>query len=114
MSAASPSAISASGSAVAGLRVRKRFPETASRHSAPIRRRPPDASRGADIVSLGFKRSSGLLRVVVDAAADFPAEPAGFHVSHEKRGWAVLVAQGPLQVFQDAEARVQPDEVDHF
>src|SRR6266850_1675101 len=107
MSAASPSEISAIDSPVAGLTVEKRLPETASRHSAPIRRRPPDASSAAGMVSLGFMKFLRLARVLVDAAPHFAAQPPGFHVLDEERVGAEPLAERAMQVFQDAEARVQ-------
>src|SRR4029078_12193311 len=85
-SAASPSAISAIGSPVAGLSVGKRFPETASRHSEPISMRAPDLRSGAARVSLGFTGGlRGSACVVVHAAPDLAAQAPGLDLLNEER-----------------------------
>src|SRR5262245_26574763 len=115
MSAASPSAISAIDSPVAGLSVGKRFPETASRHSEPISMRPPDLRSGAARVSLGFTVGlRGSACVIVDAAPDLAAQASGLDVLDEERGRAVLLAERTVQIFEDAETRVQTHQIDHL
>src|SRR5512145_323693 len=112
MSVASPSAISAIVSPVAGFTVGWRLPDAASRHSDPIRSFPPEASSGSVRVSVGFTSTSGLRRVVVDAPTDLAAQAACLDVLNEERGRAVLLTQRAVQVFQDAEPGVQADEID--
>ena len=52
--------------------------------------------------------------IFVDAAADLPAEPAGADVLIEQRTRAIFLAERPVQILQDAEARIQPHQVDQL
>jgi hypothetical protein len=52
--------------------------------------------------------------VFEDAAAGFSAEPSRFDVLDQERRGAVFFSEGFLEVFEDAEAGVEADEIDQF
>jgi len=52
--------------------------------------------------------------IVVDAVAGFAAEAALLDVLAEERAGLVFFAEGGVEVFEDFQADVEADEVDHF
>jgi hypothetical protein len=50
--------------------------------------------------------------ILVDAAARFAAQASGLHVLHQKRRRTIFFSQRFVQVFEDAEPRVESDQID--
>src|SRR5215475_11598807 len=55
-----------------------------------------------------------MFRILVYAAAGFAAEAPGPDILHQQRSGTVFVSHGFVQVFEDAQARVQTHEVDQL
>ena len=67
----------------------------------------PDGKRRSQFLLLYF-------RVLVHSASRFLAEPTRLDVLHHQRRRTEFLAQGFVQVFEDVQARIEADEVDHF
>src|SRR5262245_3231071 len=76
----------------------------ASRARLSASERPKPAAASPDA------RSS----VFIDAAADFASQTTGPDVLHEQRTRTVLLAHAALQILEDAQARIEPDEIDEL
>src|SRR4051794_20410479 len=58
--------------------------------------------------------STRTMSVLVDAAADLASETAGLHILREQRAGPILFAHAAVEVLEDAQARVEPDEIDQL
>src|SRR5688572_14430412 len=83
---------------------------SARRHSPTVSRSRAFFTLGRSIVSVAIDSEISTL-VFIDSLADLAPEPPGLDVLREQRTRPVLLPQAPVQVFEDAEARVQADEV---
>src|SRR3954469_2817510 len=70
------------------------------------------SGRSMVIVAIDSAISVRTLLVVIDSASDFSAETAGLDVLRQQRTRAVLLPHAAVQVFEDAEPRVEADEID--
>src|SRR5262245_51570835 len=52
--------------------------------------------------------------VLIDAATDFAPKAPGPDVLHEQRSRPVLLAHAAMQVLEDAQSRVEADEIDEL
>src|SRR5216683_4009458 len=78
------------------------------------RRGPPAWGRDAWLSSsrASARRNRALAGVVVEAALDLAADPAGFDVLHQKRTGAILrIGQALVQHLHHRQAGVEADEV---
>src|SRR5262245_60621438 len=65
---------------------------------------PKPAARSRDAIA----------SVVIDAATDLAAKAAGAHVLNEQRTRPVLLPHASVQVLEDAQPRVETDEIDQL
>src|ERR1700721_1322610 len=54
------------------------------------------------------------IRILINTTAGFAAQAASLYVLHQQWGGAVLVSERFVQIFEDAETRVEADEIDQF
>src|SRR5215469_13062790 len=66
------------------------------------------------LICATWQRSSWRLGILINSPPAFSAEPSCFHVLHQKRGRAELLAQRFVEVLENMQARVQADQVDQF
>src|SRR3954471_8212558 len=72
------------------------------------------SGRSMMIVAIDSAISVRTLLVVIDSASDFSAETTGLDVLRQQRAGAVLLPHAAVQVFEDAEPRVEADEIDQL
>src|SRR3954469_3278417 len=72
------------------------------------------SGRSMMIVAIDSAISVRTLLVVIDPTSDFSAETAGLDVLRQQRAGAVLLPHAAVQVFEDAEPRVEADQIDQL
>src|SRR5688572_19763528 len=86
---------------------------SASRHSSTVSRFSAFLTAGRSIVSVAIE-SDRSTRILIHAPTHLAAEPAGLDVLDEQRTRTVLLAERPMQIFENAEARVEADQIDQL
>src|SRR5688572_24412735 len=86
---------------------------SARRHSPTVSRSSAFFTLGRSIVSVAIDSEISTL-IFIDAFTNLAAEAAGLDVLREQRTGTVFLPHAAVQVFEDAEPRVEADEIDQL